>query len=68
MKLGALFKMENFNKEGQIKIRGSFSGRWLRKFCSETFYNGYEKFNTNAKNTLSYLLRLFYKIVWALMD
>jgi len=49
MKLGVLFKMENFNKEGQIKIRGSFSGRWLRKFCSEMFYNGYKKFITNAK-------------------
>ncbi len=34
--------MGNFNKEGQIKVRESFSKRCLRKFCSETFYNGFE--------------------------
>jgi hypothetical protein len=27
--------MESFNKEGQIKVWGSFSKRWPRKFCSE---------------------------------
>jgi hypothetical protein len=34
--------MGNFNKEGQIKVRGSFSKRCPRKFCSEAFYNGDE--------------------------
>jgi hypothetical protein len=34
--------MGNFNKEGQIKVQGSFSKKWPRKFCSEAFYNGYK--------------------------
>jgi hypothetical protein len=45
----SVIKMGNFNKEGQIKVRGSFSKRWLRKFCSETFYNGY-------KNLIQYFI------------
>jgi hypothetical protein len=35
-------KNGEFNKEGQIKVQGSFSKRRPRKFCHETFYNGYE--------------------------
>jgi hypothetical protein len=42
MKLGVLLKWGVFNKERQIKVPGSFSKRWPRKFCSETFYNGYK--------------------------
>jgi hypothetical protein len=34
--------MGSFNKKGQINLRGSFSERWPRKFCSETFYNSYK--------------------------
>jgi hypothetical protein len=37
-----VIKNGEFNKEGKIKDRGSFSKGWLRKFCSKTFYNGYE--------------------------
>jgi hypothetical protein len=44
-----VIKNGEFNKEGQIKVRGSFSKRWPRKFCSKTFYNSLRKFNTNAK-------------------
>jgi hypothetical protein len=35
-----VIKNEEFNKEGQIKVSGSFSKRWPRRFCSETLYNG----------------------------
>ncbi len=41
--------MGEFNKEIQIKVRGSFSERWTRKFRSETFLQRLRKFNTNAK-------------------
>jgi hypothetical protein len=34
--------MGNFNKEGQIKVRGSFFEKVAEEVCSETFYNGYE--------------------------
>jgi hypothetical protein len=32
-----------FNKDGQMKVQRSFARRWPRKFCSEMFYNVYEK-------------------------
>jgi hypothetical protein len=41
--------MASFNKEGQIKVHGSFSERWPRKFCSEIFLQGLQKFHINAK-------------------
>jgi hypothetical protein len=47
--------MGNFNKEGQIKIRLSFSKSWPRKFCNEMFYKGYKIFDTNAKIVLDKL-------------
>jgi hypothetical protein len=35
--------MGNFNKEGQITVRGSFFKKVAEKvFCSETFYNSCE--------------------------
>ncbi len=37
-----MIKMGNFNNEGQIKVRVSFSKGSPRKFWSEMFYNGYE--------------------------
>jgi hypothetical protein len=43
MKLGAWLKMGNFNKGEQwTRFGEAFLERWPRKFCSETFHNGYE--------------------------
>jgi hypothetical protein len=45
-----MIKNGEFNKNGQIKFRGSFLKRWLRKSCSETFCNGYENLIQTPNN------------------
>ncbi len=47
----SVIKIGSYNNEGQIKVKGSFSKRWPRKFRSETFYNGYK----NLVQTLNYI-------------
>jgi hypothetical protein len=38
----SMIKIGNLIKTDRLKVRGSFSKRWPLKFCSETFYNGFE--------------------------
>jgi hypothetical protein len=43
--------MGNLIKRDSLRLGELFKKGWPRKFCSETFYNGYENFNTNAKSS-----------------